>query len=35
VFEEIARGLRRVPLERGSSHRNDGTAARRLSGTVR
>jgi hypothetical protein len=35
VLEEVGRRLRSVPLERGSSHRGDATAKRRVSGSVR
>jgi hypothetical protein len=35
VSKEISRGLRCVPLERGSTHRGDATATRRVSGSVR
>jgi hypothetical protein len=34
VLEEIGRGLRGVPLKRGSGHRDDATAARRARGSV-
>ena len=35
VLEEIGCGLRSIPLECGSSHRGDATAARRISGSGR